>query len=58
MNGTYITFKTELEVCKLLTFLAHEQGMTQEELLNIICKNYINEMNEKAKALLQEEGYI
>lgn len=58
MKGTWVTFKTELDTCKLLTFLAHQQGMTQSELINKICVDYINEKDKIAKIALQEEGYI
>lgn len=54
----YLTFKTDKEISKLLTMLAHAQGTTQPDLINQLCINYINEIDEIAKRALQEKGYI
>lgn len=40
-ESCYLTFKTDIMTAHLLTALAHQEGKTQPELINDICKIYI-----------------
>lgn len=59
MNGkkTYISFQTDEVTAYTLKMIAHELRITQTELLNQICKEFIEELDEIAKKELQKLGY-
>ena len=54
-DKVYLTFPTDPETAYALKTFAHKMGKTQPELINEICKNFVNEILEFAKTL-EEEG--
>lgn len=45
----YLTFKTDKATSKMLTYLAHKFNMTQPELIDEICKDFIDRMIKAAE---------
>lgn len=54
----YLTFKTEKEVSELLKFVAKECNMTQPELIEDICKTFLENLNNTAKQILEKENSL
>ena len=54
----YLTFKTDERTAALLKFIAKGCNKTQPELINEICKNFIEDINETARITLEEKGEI
>ena len=50
-----ITFKTNKSTSDLLKFIAHKCNMTQPELINEICEEFIERLNEAAKEDLESQ---
>ena len=51
-KDVYVTFKTNQEICQMLTVIAKEEGKTQPELIESICKDYIKK---KLLNLIEQE---
>lgn len=43
-NDVYLSFKTDRETCEMLTKIAHKLGKTQPELIEEICKDFIEDI--------------
>lgn len=52
----YLTFGTDQRTSSLLTTLAHTIGITQPELINHICQNYIEAILEEARKIDKEKN--
>lgn len=44
----YLTFKTDKATSEILKFIAHKLGKSQPDLINEICKDFIEMLNEAA----------
>lgn len=56
-RDVYLTFKTDEATSEMLKFIAHSMNKTQPELIDQICKDFIELLNETAKENLKEIGY-
>lgn len=56
-DTVHLTFKTTKKTSEILTFIAHKSGMTQPELINQICNDFIETMAKCAKEELDKEGH-
>ena len=54
----YLTFPTDKRTAELLKLIAKGTGKSQPELINEICKDFINELDAIAKQELEKEGII
>lgn len=52
----HLTFPTDEETSEKLRFIAHACKMTQPELIESICKDFIENIEETAKRELEKEG--
>ena len=56
MNETiYLTFKTEKSISETLKIIAKSLNMTQPELINNICKDFIEMLEETARKEIEKE---
>ena len=54
----HLTFKTDREISELLKLIAHDANMTQPELIEKICRDFIEDLNQIAKEELEKEGIL
>lgn len=53
-NKIYLTFSTDPETAYCLTELAHAMGKTQPELINELCKNFVDNATSYIHKKLEE----
>ena len=56
-KDVYLTFKTDEATSEMLKFIAHAMKKSQPELINQICKEYIQDLNDLAEMKFRDEGY-
>lgn len=55
-DKVYLTFPTDSETAYALKTFAHKMGMTQPQLINEICKDFIDNILEFVKNNTQNEN--
>lgn len=55
-KNVYLTFHTDKETSEKLKFIAQACKMTQPQLIESICKDFIENVEETAKRELEKEG--
>ena len=60
MNKVYLTFQTDLATSEILKRIAHEMGKTQPQLIDDICKEFIQELllDQIEKELTEDEKEV
>ena len=54
-NTVYLTFKTDSATSEMLKWVAHSFEMSQPELIDKICKDYLKELMEELNEIAQEK---
>lgn len=54
-DKVYLTFPTDSKTAHTLTAIAHMAGTTQPKLLDEICRNFIADLEQRAKEPLEKE---
>lgn len=54
-DKVYLTFSTDIETSEILKELAHFHGMTQPELIEVLCKNHIKRTMKIMQEAIEKE---
>lgn len=57
-DKVYLTFPTDRATSEILKIIAHGYKMSQPELIEMICKQYIEDLDKIAEEYLKKEGII